>query len=861
MARELVIVESVAKAKTLQRYLGEGYEVKASHGHVRDLPEDEFGVDVEHGFEPKYKLLPKGRRIVAGLKKSSEKADRVYLAPDPDREGEAIAWHLKHALGLADDQVLRATFHEITRDAVRKAFEEPRPLNMDLVNAQQARRILDRIVGYELSPLISRKITRGLSAGRVQSVALRIICEREREVEAFEPEEYWEIVARLARSGGTAEFEAELEKLGEDKVSITSAEEAQATVEKLSAVPYRVQSVDTRRKSSRPSAPFITSTLQQVASSRLGMTTEQVMRVAQQLYEGMEIAGESEGLITYMRTDSTRVSAQAIESVRRHVESMYGREYVPAKPNFYKSPKSAQAAHEAIRPTDVSRTPESIKQYLSDKQMKLYDLIWRRFVASQMAPAVYMVTRVEIEAGEGLFIAHGRKTKFDGYTRVLAPDADESAQPLPELAEGEHLDLRELVPSQHFTQPPPRYTEGSLVREMERLGIGRPSTYAPTISTLLRRNYVRRQRRTLRPTDLGFVVTDKLVEHFPRELDFTFTSDLEEKLDTIESGETDWREVLGEFYEQFRRDLDRAREEMKAVAEDGSEEEKVCEKCGKKMVVRFSRKGDKFLGCSGYPECDHTISLASGRDEEAQQTEHTCPKCGAPMLLRRGRRGRAYLACSAYPKCSNIMGLDRDGNPVELAQGTPTGLKCGKCGGRLYLREDEGGALKCSSCSTTQPVLTLEDALQQTQELSADAAEPCDECGSPMAVKRSRKGYFLGCSRYPDCKGTRKLERGELPAPVPTRESCEKCGRPMLLRWGRYGRFLACSGFPRCRNTRQLSSSMPPCPQPNCAGHLTRRVSAQGDELYGCTRFPECDYTCQELPKKNSAGAGGTSRQ
>ena len=853
MAKKLVIVESPTKARTLKRYLGDQYDVKASGGHIRDLPEGEFGVDVEHEFEPTYRILPRGVRTVDALKKSSEKAALVYLAPDPDREGEAIAWHLKHALGLQDDKVRRATFHELSRDAVLEAFEHPRSIDMDLVNAQQARRILDRIVGYELSPLISRKIVKGLSAGRVQSVALRIICDREREIQAFEPEEYWRITARLLRPGDSAEFEAELEKLGAEKVAISSGDEARAVVAKLTSVPYRVRAVDQRRKATKPAPPFITSTFQQAASSRLGMTTRQVMRLAQQLYEGVEIAGQSEGLITYMRTDSTRVAEQAIQAVRRHVESMYGKGYVPAKPNYFKSPKSAQAAHEAIRPTDVARTPESMKKYLTDKQLKVYELIWQRFVASQMKPAVHLVTTVEIEAGEGTFVARGRQTVFDGHMRVMPPQGEKETQALPELREGEPLELRQLVPSQHFTQPPPRYTEGSLVRELERLGIGRPSTYAPTISTLLTRNYVRRQRRTLRPSDLGFVVVDKLVEHFPREMDFAFTSDLEEKLDTIENGKAEWRDTLREFYDQFRQDLERARREMKRVGEAETEEEaeRVCEKCGKKMLVRFSRKGDKFLGCSGFPECDFTVSLTADKAQDGEETEHKCPECGAMMLKKRGRRGRPYLACSGYPKCKLIMGLDRDGRPVELQQRTPTGLACSQCGGRTYFQEQDL-VFKCSRCGTTREAVTLEEALGQTEELSPRVQAACDECGGPMTVRRGGRGLFLGCARYPECKGTRKLGREELPDPVPTRETCEVCGRPMVVRWGRYGRFLSCSGFPKCRNMWKLSSSMPPCPRPDCEGRLTRKASPEGGDYYGCTRYPECSYTCQEPPNNKS---------
>ncbi len=847
MAHKLVIVESPAKARTISRYLGKDYEVEACGGHVRDLPEDEFGVDVDNGFEPTYEVLPARGRTVGKLKKSSKQAELVYLAPDPDREGEAIAWHLTHALDLPEGKVRRATFHEITREAVREAFESPRGLDMDLVNAQQARRILDRIVGYELSPLISKKIVRGLSAGRVQSVALRFVVEREREIEAFEPEEYWEIIAWLTREGEKEAFEAKLLQLDGEDLSISSEQVAEQAVKRLRAESYRVHSVRRRKRRSRPFAPLITSTLQQSASSRLRLSTAQTMRLAQQLYEGVEIEGQSEGLITYMRTDSTRVSERALRAVREHVREAYGAAYLPSRPNTFKSPVGAQAAHEAIRPTDVSRTPESVRSYLPDRLWRLYDLIWRSFVASQMNPAVYDVTEAQIETESGLFLAVGRRMVFDGYTRVMPPDKKREAdQLLPQLAEGEALRLRELVPSQHFTQPPPRYTEASLVRELEKRGIGRPSTYAPTISTLLRRNYVRRRRRALVPTDLGSVVTEKLVGHFPRELDYRFTRDMEEKLDRIEAGEADWRETLREFYGDFSRDMTRARENMTAVAEDGLEQEQRCPKCGRNMVARFSRQGDKFLGCSGFPECDHTISLNRA---EAEQTEHKCPECGAPMVKRTSRRSTPYLSCSRYPQCRRVMGLDREGNPVEMKPRSTTGLKCQKCGGRVNVQQHNGERrLVCSRCSEMQPLATLEDALRQTELAGVAEGEACEECGGPMAVRRSKRGFFLGCSRYPECKGTRPLSSDRLPDAMPTQECCEKCGRPMVLRWGKFGRFLACSGFPQCRNTWQLPGSLKECPRDGCDGHLVPKISPQGKEMYGCTRFPQCDHVADRAP-------------
>jgi len=850
MAKKLVIVESGAKAKTISRYLGKGFTVKASRGHVRDLPEDEFGVDVRSGFEPTYEVLPRSQKIVQQLRKAAAGAEEVYLAPDPDREGEAIAWHLRHVLDVPEDRAKRVTFNEITRNAVREAFEHPREVDLKLVDAQQARRILDRIVGYELSPLISRKVVRGLSAGRVQSVALRLIVERERERDAFESEEYWKVTAVLAKPGQDATFEAELRKLGGDETRVTTGEEAERIVQQLKGEPFTVASVSQRRASSKARAPFITSTLQQAANSRLRQSAQQTMRIAQQLYEGIDVGTESVGLITYMRTDSTRVASQALEACRGFIGEQYGDQYLPAKPNTFRSPRGAQAAHEAIRPTDVRRRPEDLRPHLSDRQYKLYELIWRRFVASQMGPARYKVTEVLIEAGPGQFAASGRVTTFDGYTRVYSPGRGSDDQALPELSEGEVLDLRELVPSQHFTQPPPRYSEATLVRELEKRGIGRPSTYAPTIATLLRRNYVRRERRALRPTDLGIVVTNLLVKHFPREMDYSFTSRMEEELDEIEEGKRDWRGTLAEFYEQFARDLAKARDEMQSVSAQKPDEEVTCEECGQPMVVKFSRKGDRFLGCSGFPECTNTKSLEDGT-RQAVESEFKCDKCGAPMLRRVGKRGREYLACSAYPKCSNIMGLDREGKPVKLQPRVNTGFSCPRCGGEMHVAEDgEAKELTCGRCRHSVAMLTVAQALEATDLPSEEPLATCEKCGASMAVKRSRKGLFLGCSQYPECKNTQALRKEALPAPQPTYEKCEKCGRPLVMRWGQYGRFLACSGFPRCRNTWPVSERRKKCPAEGCGGELIKKTSSEGDAYYGCTRFPECDHTEPAPPSK-----------
>jgi DNA topoisomerase-1 len=863
MADKLVIVESNAKAKTISRYLGKGYEVRASRGHVRDLPEDKFGVDVENDFAPTYQTMPGSRRIVGQLRKAVGADTEVYLAPDPDREGEAIAWHLKHVLDLPDARVRRVTFNEITRGAIREAFQHPREIDENLVNAQQARRILDRIVGYELSPLISRKIVRGLSAGRVQSVALRLVVDRERARQAFEPEEYWEIKALLSRGPEGVTFEAELKKLAGEAAKVSDEESANALVARLQGETFSVLGVEERATSSKAPPPFITSTLQQAAYSRLRMGTSQTMRLAQQLYEGVDIGDETVGLITYMRTDSTRVAQQALDACRSYIGEQHGERYVPKTPNTFKSPKSAQAAHEAIRPSDPFRTPDKVKAYLSDRQFKLYELIWQRFVASQMTPARYQVTTAEIAAGDCTFVARGRRLTFDGHTAVSGRGDEQKDQLLPELAAGDELTLHGLDPSQHFTQPPARFTEASLVKELERLGIGRPSTYAPTIATLLKRNYVRSVSRALSPTDLGFVVTDLLVEHFPRELDVAFTSRMEEELDEVEEGARDWRNALHDFYDQFARDLEKARENMQHASELETPEQQTCPECGKAMVVKFSRKGDKFLGCCGFPECKHTVNIEREGEEGPVETEFKCDKCGSPMLRRVGRRGREYLACSAYPECENIMGLDREGNPVKLKPRMTTGLPCPRCGQQMHV-EKEGSAeeLICGRCRNRVPMLTVMAALEQTEMSTDEPPAVCEKCNAPMEVKRSRSGLFLACSNYPDCKTTSSMPKEALPAPQPTHERCEKCGRPLIMRWGQYGRFLACSGFPRCRNLWKVPARGRKCPAEGCEGRLMKKVSPEGETFLGCTRYPECEHTepAPEPKPKDGGEAPGKDR-
>ncbi|MCB7129282.1 MAG: type I DNA topoisomerase [Candidatus Brocadiales bacterium] len=676
-SKRIVIVESPTKAKTINKFLGSNYVVRSSMGHVRDLPYNKLAVDIEKDFEPEYKILPKRKEMVKSLKSEVDAAAEVYLAPDQDREGEAIAWHLCKALEIPDGKAHRVVFNEITKEAIKNAFEHPVGIDMNKVNAQQARRILDRLVGYKISPLLWKKVTKKLSAGRVQSVAVRILVEREKEVRAFKPVEYWDIIAKLKpKGGGTRGFEAKLWRLEDADVKIGNETEAEGHVESLKGSKYIVSAVTKQRRQSKPLPPFATSQLQQQASIQLNFSTKKTMVVAQQLYEGVDIAEGPTGLITYMRTDSFSVSKEAIAACRKFIPEKFGEEYLPPKPNIYASRKGAQQAHEAVRPASVEITPDSIKQYLTRDQHRLYQLIWHRFVASQMVPAEYETIDATIDAGPYRFKAKGKVVVFQGHTVLSGPIKEEL---LPELQEGNELKLLELTPNQHFTEPPPRYTEAALVKALEKQGIGRPSTYAAIISTIQDRGYVKREKKTLHPTDLGILVTDKLVKHFPTILNIEFTSHMEEELDKIEEAKLDWVGVLKEFYTPFQKELEAATEEMES--EKGRPEETgiVCKLCEAGMVVRWSRAG-KFLGCSAFPKCKFTMDISGDNQPvPAEATGETCDKCGSPMVIKSGRMGR-FLACSAYPECKNTKSL-------------PTGVKCPKegCGGDVVSRFSKRG--------------------------------------------------------------------------------------------------------------------------------------------------------------------------
>lgn len=825
-AKSLVIVESPAKAKTINRYLGPDFQVMASMGHVRDLPVSDFGINLDGTFEPVYEVLPPKRKVVGQLKKAAKHAETVYLATDLDREGEAIAWHLVHALGLDFDQAKRVVFNEITKTAIQAAFANPHKLDLDKVNAQQARRLLDRIVGYQLSPLLQAKMGKGLSAGRVQSVAVLLIVEREKEIRAFHPEESWRITGCFATDLSQADkhaaawlkfiekpsrtdngptvkarnkwlsehkcLYAELVRFGGKDFAAEKVDEARAAVEALgfvtedvveenweayaekglkqvvlngrtdraNAPAFRIKDVQKKHTTTRPNAPFTTATLQQAASSELGFAPSRTMRVAQQLYEGIDLGGTQGqvGLITYMRTDSTHLSKDSINAVRGLILADFNDTYLPPKPNFFGKAKRAQEAHEAVRPSDVTLRPDDIRNHLTAEQAKLYGLIWKRFVACQMTPAKWDRTTILIAGdtvhGEAVFRTGGRRLVFDGYLRVVGTSSEDDVV-LPALDRGDDVAPLAFRPEQQFTSPPPRYSEAALVKKLEAEGIGRPSTYAAIIQTIQDRNYADLVDKRLHPTHRGEMVTEALLKHFPSIMDVKFTSYMEEELDKVEEAHLDWVHVLAEFYEPFKKLLDKAQVEMERPRAEPSEYE--CPECGKPMVYRMGRNG-RFLSCSGYPECKVSRNVdAEGKLIAAVHTDEICAECGKPMTFRTSRMG-PFLGCSGYPECTNT-------------------LPC-----------DEHGAL-----------------LKKVKP--EDIEEKCPECGAKMAVKFSRGRSFLGCTAYPKCKTTAPLPAGlylEKPKPADAGARCDKCGRSMVIRTSRRGPFLSCSGFPRCRNAMPM---------------------------------------------------------
>lgn len=707
MGKTLVIVESPAKAKTISKFLGRNYTVKASMGHVRDLPRSQFGVDVENGFQPKYITVRGQGKILQELRAAAKKSDRVLLATDPDREGEAISWHLAQALGLEPGRN-RIEFHEITKPAIQRAVKNPRELDERLIDAQQARRVLDRIVGYKLSPLLWAKVKRGLSAGRVQSVALRLICDREAEIDAFVPEEYWSITAKLRKGNGKG-FEAKLHSQSGEKAEVTSGEQAEAILRALDGARYVVRSVTRRERRRKPAAPFTTSTLQQEASRKLGFTARKTMSIAQDLYEGMDVGPEGTvGLITYLRTDSTEVASEAQAEARDYIEEKFGSEYRPERPPRYASRKGAQAAHEAIRPTSVMRTPETLKEYLKRDHLRLYKLIWERFLASQMAPAVLDTVSCDIEAGDFTFRATGSQVKFPGFMTLYIEQSDDDQQEeqekmLPDLQEGEELACTDLEPKQHFTQPPPRFTEAMLVKTLEELGIGRPSTYVSIIDTIQRRGYVVREEKRFHPTELGQIIVDLLKEYFPKVVDVEFTATMEAKLDEIEEGKEKWTEVISEFYGPFEKALENAHKDIEEIEVEDEVTDEVCEQCGRNMVIKWGRYG-KFLACPGFPECRNAKPLL-------KSIGVACPDCGKEIVERRTRKGRVFYGCSGYPDCE------------FTSWQKPVGVKCPNCNAMLVERSRRGRGVEwvcpTKGCGHVQePTEEGDVALSTSQEKS-----------------------------------------------------------------------------------------------------------------------------------------------
>jgi DNA topoisomerase I len=724
--RSLVVVESPTKVKTIQKYLDARYVVKASMGHVRDLPKSRLGVDEKKGFKPDYRVLPAKKKVVEELRKAAERSEALYIATDPDREGEAIGWHLAQELGITRGRVHRILFNEITERAVKAAFAHPGKIDLNKVNAQQARRVLDRLVGYKLSPLLWDKIRRGLSAGRVQSVAVRLITEREREIQAFVAEEYWSLHARLVGQE-PAEFEATLREVRGEKARLSSEADTLAVMTGLHGCQWRVRSVTRGERKRNPAAPFITSTLQQEASRKLRFTAKKTMMVAQQLYEGVELGAEGAvGLITYMRTDAVRVAPEAQAEAREWVASRLGAEYLPPRPPVYRSKKGAQEAHEAIRPTGVGREPKALARFLTKDQLALYRLVWERFLASQMLPAEYDTVAADIVAGECLFRAQGATLRFQGFMAVYVESREETPggeeEPgdavVPPLRDGEILRLLALDPKQHFTQPPPRYTEASLVKTLEERGIGRPSTYAQILSTIQERGYARRERGTLFPTGLGMQVTDLLVPYFPEVMDVEFTAQLEESLDRIEEGDAEWVDTVAGFYRQFAKDLATAGRQMENLKK-GTETGEACPECGEPLLEKWGRFG-KFLACSGYPECKYTKDLGGERTRVADEpTDERCPTCGKPMVIKHGRFGK-FIACSGYPECKTTK-------PVTLGIGCPEA----GCGGELVQRRSKRGKTfyacsnypRCTFSLWTRPV-----------------SEPCPRCSAPFLTERATRG-------------------------------------------------------------------------------------------------------------------------
>ena len=795
MAKNLVIVESPAKAKTINKFIGKDYIVKASVGHVRDLPKSELGVD-EESFEPTYEVLAGKEKVVSELRAAAKKADKIFIASDPDREGEAIGWHVISLIGGDPKKFQRILFHEITKNAVRKAIEQPRDIDMNKVNAQQARRVLDRLVGYKLSPLLWDKVRRGLSAGRVQSVAMKMIVDREEAIKAFNPEEYWTFAAKL-EAKTPPPFIARLSRVEGKKAEVPNEELARKIESQLKSGEFVVASVARKEKSRHAMPPFITSTLQRAAYNRYKYPVKRTMQIAQKLYEGKELGDAGlVGLITYMRTDSVRLSEDALTEVREYVTAKYGADSVPEKPNYYKVKKAAQAqdAHEAIRPTATEFDPDRVQDYLTKEEYNIYKLIFDRFVASQMMPAVFDVTDVDIERGTLLLRASGEVMKFAGFLAAfqdgaVSEDDDEEKgddKTLPPMNEGDKLKLLDLETKQNFTQPPPRFTEATLVKALEENGIGRPSTYGQILTTIQTRDYTYKHENKFHPTHLGVIVTMLLKQSFGDIIDEKYTAKLEEDLDDIEDGKLEWHDAMREFNTKFSLDLERAKTEMMQVKGEGIATDEICENCKAPMVIKFGRFGE-FLACSNYPECKTTKEIAKGDAADAGDETIICEKCGKGMTLKRSRFGQ-FFACSGYPDCKN----------------------------------------------TKDPKLLKAN-------ISTEAQPPCENCGKEMVLKSGRYGPFFSCSGYPDCRNIRKIGGGKSTPPKPTGVKCPTCGEGELLeRRSRRGIFYSCSRYPKCDFA--LNSRPVPRPCPKCAApYLLEKETKREGHIEYCNN-PNCDH-------------------
>jgi DNA topoisomerase-1 len=800
MAKALVVVESPAKAKTINKYLGRDYKVVASMGHIRDLPKSKLGVDVDNDFAEQYESIESRKKVIKELKDAAKDATDIYVATDPDREGEAIGWHLTQELAGKKRRIHRLTFNEITKKAVQDAMKHPRAIDEKMVAAQRARRVLDRLVGYKLSPLLWDKVRRGLSAGRVQSVALKLVCDREREIEQFVPEEYWNMFARLA-GAAPPEFEAKLLKRSGDAVKVGNEEQSKAILADLEGASWTVTSVATKERKRHAAPPFITSKLQQTARFPVRKT----MMLAQQLYEGgIDIPGLTGGLITYMRTDSVRIADEALVAVREYVKTTFGNEYLPETPNYYKSKADAQDAHEAIRPTSLEHDPDTVKQYLTPDQYSVYKLIWNRFVASQMPPATFDETVVDIVAGDYLFRVKGTVPKFAGWmaTYGLTPgepedkdkteeDDDAVSGVLPPLAEGDRLELKALRPEQKFTQPPPRFSEATLVKELEDNGIGRPSTYASIISVLQDREYVHKNEGRFKPTALGRIITDLLTKAFDDIIDVDYTRSLEEDLDRIEQGKTDYVKTLSEFYKKFKKDLTRAGKQMDDLKK-GIEIGEACDKCGSPMLKRVGKFGP-FIACSGYPECTNTRELETQEPESENGDEEIepCETCGKPMVVKRGRFGQ-FLACSGYPECKTTRKL------IATKQG---GLRAAK------------------------PDQILD--------------EKCPRCGSNLVIKQGRFGEFTACTKYPECKYIKHKTTG-----VACPKDADKGGEVVERKSKRGKTFFGCSNYPDCDFVlwnRPVNEKCPTCGAP----YLVEKTTKKHGRQVLCNN-EDCDYARSE---------------